>query len=124
MGTARWVVIVLASIATAAHAADATGVEGETRWRCWYAPDVENPVIACRLLEAGEGVIDNVATATPLPPFVQRIRTDPRSLADNIVVIPLHAPPIDMRFASRLASGVMCGRRAACSVDFGNEPGG
>lgn len=122
MRFARLIFGVLASLWAVAHAADATPAN-ETRWRCWYVPAVESPVIACRLLQAGSRGADPRAAA-PLPPMVRRIREDPQSLLDNVVVIPLHAPPIDMRLASRLASSVMCGRTPACRVDFAAEPGG
>ena len=116
---------VLTGVSAVAHAAGAMDPEGATRWRCWYVPAVESPVIACRLLDAGlpSGEAPT-ATSRPLPSMVQQIRNDPQSLADNVVVIPLHAPPIDMRLAARLAKSVMCGARASCSVDFGAEPGG
>ena len=123
MRIAPWVCSLLAGIPAVAHAADVLQPESETRWRCWYQPAVESPVIACRLLQAGSDAANPAAVAF-LPPMVRRIREDPQSLEDTVVVIPLHAPPIDMRLASRLASNVMCGRKPACRVDFGNEPGG
>lgn len=111
------------ALSALAHAGDMVQAEGETRWRCWYQPALEDPVIACRLLQAGTPTGDPAATAG-LPPFVRRIRDDPASFLDQVVVIPLRAPPIDMRLAERLASSVMCGRKLACSVDFASEPGG
>jgi hypothetical protein len=125
MRVARWLIGALTGVSALAHGAGAMEPEGGTRWRCWYVPAVESPVIACRLLEAGvPGEVAPTAASKPLPSMVQQIRNDPQSLVDNVVVIPLHAPPIDMRLAARLAKSVMCGARASCSVDFANEPGG
>ncbi|HET9578134.1 MAG TPA: hypothetical protein VFP44_09930 [Usitatibacter sp.] len=119
MRIARWLIGALASLSAVAWAADPMSPGSETRWRCWYhQPADEEPVIACRLLQVGTAGVDP-ATLAGLPPMVRRIRGDPASLLDEVVVIPLHAPPIEMRLAARLASSVMCGRTPACSVDFG-----
>lgn len=55
-------------------------------------------------------------------PVVRRIRGDPGSLDGQVILIPLHAPPIDMRQAARLARGVLCGGRAGCEVEFAPPP--
>jgi len=127
MRTARMIAVLVASIATIAHAADVPDVQ-DVRWRCWYTSQPENPCIACRLAEPAQAVapqpLDPRSAALVLPRIVQQIHTDPESLRDTVVVIPLHSPPIDMRMVMRLASSVMCGRRVGCLVEFSPEPGG
>jgi hypothetical protein len=127
MRTARMTLALVASLATFAHAADALDVGQGVRWRCWYTGQAENPGIACRLAEPAEPVaqqpLDPQSAALVLPPFVRQIHTDPESLREKVIVIPLHAPPIDLRMAMRLATSVMCGRRVGCLVEFAPEAG-
>jgi len=128
MRTARMVAALVASLATIAHAADVPDAAQEVRWRCWYTGEAENPGIACRLAQPAQAVapqpLDPQSAALVLPRIVQQIHTDPESMRDTVVVIPLHSPPIDMRMVMRLASSVMCGRRVGCLVEFAPEPGG
>ena len=53
-----------------------------------------------------------------MPPVVRQIRGDTGSLEWQVILIPLHAPPIDMRDAACLARGVLCGAQASCQVEF------
>jgi hypothetical protein len=129
MRTARWTLAAMASLALCAHGADVPGVPDVVQgvhWHCWYTGQLENPGIACRLTEPEEPVTPQALDSAmlQLPQIVRRIRTDPESLRDNVVVIPLHAPPIDMRMAMRLANSVMCGRRVGCTVELSPQPGG
>jgi hypothetical protein len=96
----------------------------ELRWRCAY-DTVPGPGVACRL--AQWPAPDSQAASLPdaldrLPPIMKRIRSAPETLADERIVIPLYAPPVDMRFVARLARAVMCGSRADCAVEFSSEP--
>lgn len=111
-----------ALVATAALASPPAAGEAPVavKWRCWYQVEAE-PSVACRL-ERAPG-----ADATPalvpawmerMPAVVRQIRGDPGSLDGQIILIPLHAPPIDMQLAVRLARGVMCGARPGCEVEF------
>ncbi|HET7404085.1 MAG TPA: hypothetical protein VFJ62_19965 [Usitatibacter sp.] len=129
MRTACWIAALMASVATVAQAVDGTDVAQAVRWRCWYTAQPDNPGIACRLAEPAQAVapqpLDPQSAALVLPRIVQQIHTDPESLRDTVVVIPLHSPPIDMRMVMRLAAGVMCGRRVGCTVELAAElPGG
>jgi len=128
MRTARMIAGLVASLATIVHAADVPDAVQDVRWRCWYTSQAENPGIACRLAEPTQAVapqpLDPQSAALVLPRIVQQIHTDPESLRDTVVVIPLHSPPIDMRMVLRLANSVMCGRRVGCLVEFAPEPGG
>jgi hypothetical protein len=115
-------IVALASLAASAPARAQTS--DELRWACAYdaAP---SPRIACRLLHWPAP--DPLAEASPetadrLPPIMTRIRKAPETLADERIVIPLHGPPVDMRFVARLARAVMCGSRTDCAVDFSYEP--
>ena len=93
------------------------------RWRCAYDP-VPAPRIACRLVHAPgmDAAAPFPETAGPQPPMLTRIRTAPETLADERIAIPLWGPPVDMRFAARLATEVMCGKRPDCAVDFSYDP--
>ena len=128
MRTACMVAALMASVATIAQAADIPDAVQGVRWRCWYTAQPENPGIACRLAEPTQAVspqpLDPRSAALVLPRIVQQIHTDPESLRDTVVVIPLHSPPIDMRMVMRLANSVMCGRRVGCAVELAAEPGG
>ena len=128
MRTARMIAVLVASVATIAHAADVPDVVQDVRWNCWYTGQPENPGIACRLSESTPTVtpqpLDPRSAALVLPGIVQQIHTNPESLRDTVVVIPLHSPPIDMRMVMRLASSVMCGRRVGCAVELAADPGG
>ena len=111
-----------ALVAVAAMAAHAAPEEetGAPRWSCWYQGEPA-PSVACRLARAPGP--EAIPAAVPpwmerMPPVVRRIRGDPGSLDGQVILIPLHAPPIDMRDAGRLARGVMCGAQAACQVEF------
>lgn len=116
MRVARLVMVLALCGAAASKAEDAV------RWRCAYDP-VPGPRLACRLVRSPRAD----ATAT-LPetesrqPMLTRIRKAPETLADERIAIPLWGPPVDMRFAARLASEVMCGRRPDCAVDFSPDP--
>ena len=128
MRTARMVAALVASLATLAHAADVPDAAQEVRWHCWYTGGSDNPGIACRLAEPTQPVapqkLDPQSAALSLPRIVQQIHTDPESLRDTVVVIPLHSPPVDTHMVVRLARSVMCGRRVGCLVEFSQEPGG
>jgi hypothetical protein len=96
----------------------------ELRWRCSY-DSVPAPLVACRPVQwpGPEALpVSLSGTLDRLPPLVKRIRMAPETLADERIVIPLYAPPIDMRFVARLARAVMCGSRPACEVDFSETP--
>lgn len=118
------ITIVLGILATPAYAQSIPEGVPDARavvWRCWYSED-RGPAVACRLLQAPEVVAQlPVVTGTSVPVF-SRIRNNPRSLGDEVMLIPLHAPPLDMAFTARLARAVMCGARPSCVVDFGSEP--
>jgi hypothetical protein len=93
------------------------------RWRCVYEA-VPAPGVACRLVHSP--ATDASAAAFPeisdLRPLMTRIRNAPETLVDERIVIPLYAPPVDMRFVARLARAVMCGSRADCAVEFSSDP--
>ena len=120
MRVTRWFVAL--GLALAAAAVDAA--PDELRWRCAYdaAP---GPRVACRLVHwpavdpqaYSPKTIDDERT-----PILTRIRKAPETLADERIVIPLYAPPVDMPFVARLATAVMCGSRADCAVDFYSTP--
>lgn len=108
---------VLLSLATTAPAHAQTG--DELRWRCAYDA-VPGPRVACRLVRWPASTLPAAsAEATgALAPMLTRIRKAPETLVDERIVIPLHAPPVDMRFVARLAYAVMCGDRRDCDVEF------
>lgn len=112
--------------ALAAMAAQGVPAEeaGAPRWSCGYQAEPA-PSVACRLARAPGP--EAIPAAVPpwmerMPPVVRRIRGDPGSLDGQVILIPLHAPPIDMRQAARLARGVLCGGRAGCEVEFATPP--
>src|SRR3954469_1043319 len=111
--------VVLFSLAAAATARAQTG--DELRWRCAYDA-VPGPRVACRLVQWPASVAQPAETTGPLPPMLTRIRKAPETLVDERIVIPLHAPPVDMRFVARLAHAVMCGARTDCDVQFSPTP--
>jgi hypothetical protein len=115
-------VAILFSLAATATARAQTG--DELRWRCAYDA-VPGPRVACRLVRWPAGGAQPTASADTteaLTPMLTRIRKAPETLVDERIVIPLHAPPVDMRFVARLAHAVMCGPRADCAVDFSGDP--
>lgn len=86
-------------------------------WRCWYAPE-RGSSVACRLIEAPVAV-EAMQLSARAPRYFARIRNEPASLEDEIVVIPLHGgPPTDMARVALLARAIMCGARAGCAVHF------
>jgi hypothetical protein len=122
MRITRALAVGLSWLATAVPAGAQTG--DELRWRCAYdaAP---GPRIVCRLARWPEADAQSASfpeAMDPMPPLMTRIRKAPETLADERIVIPLHAPPVDMRFVARLARAVMCGSRTDCAVDFSSEP--
>jgi hypothetical protein len=112
-------VIVLFSLAATAPARAQAG-DG-LLWRCAYDA-VPGPRIACRLVRWPASDAQPADPTGPLPPILTRIRKAPETLVDERIVIPLHAPPVDMRFVARLAHAVMCGARTDCDVDFSPDP--
>lgn len=87
----------------------------EVTWRCWYGEE-RGLALVCRLLRApGLGEPEPFG---PRPPMLQRIRNRPETLRDQLVLIPLFGPPVDMSRAERLARAVMCGSLVTCSIDF------
>ena len=56
------------------------------------------------------------ATVRPLPPIVAQLRERPHELAGQVVTIPVFAPSDDWARLEQLATSVMCGSRADCSV--------
>jgi hypothetical protein len=114
-------ILALAAFAAGVAQAQEAGV---VRWKCWYEREPAQRV-ACRLVEVAAPAGEQVPAPQwmeGLPPMVKRIRSDPASLANEVVAIPLYSPPIDMRQTARLARGVMCGARAGCEVEFSAAP--
>lgn len=116
----RMICIMAALLAFAATASarpilDTPDDRAEVTWRCWYGEE-RGPALVCRLLRApGLGEPEPFG---PLPPMLQRIRNRPETLRDQLVLIPLFGPPVDMSRAERLARAVMCGSLITCSVEF------
>lgn len=101
-------------------------------WRCW---DNEDTTLGCRLEAAvvqpwaqeGAGAYAAPSDSAGvdrrgLPPFVRALRDRPSDLAGRTIRIPMHGPLLDPAFARELAQAVMCGSRAACSVQFVSRP--
>lgn len=95
-----------------------------TVWHCWYDGMTS---ILCRLRESSNIVaISNSQPETPadsrLAGIVKPIWNQAAELAEELIAIPLHAPPIDMAFAGELAESVMCGgTKAPCGVIFASN---
>jgi len=106
-----------------ADAASLTAPE-TLRWRCWYDQSVH---ISC-LIEYLAETAPDANTRNPytpdenLPPVIRSLRTNPENFRQRIIRIPLHAPPVEMEFAARLARAVVCGSRPGCSVHFTASP--
>lgn len=111
--------VTIASSVSAQPLFDTPDDRAEVSWRCWYGEE-RGPALLCRLLRAPG--IDEPQLVGPLPPMLERIRNRPAMLRDELVVIPLFGPPIEMSRAERLARVVMCGGLATCSVDFARGP--
>lgn len=107
--------VAFAATASAQPILDTPDTGAEVIWRCWYAEE-RGPALAC-LLQRAPGMGEPEPSA-PLPPLLQQIRNRPEMLRDQLVLIPLFGPPVDMSQAQRLARAVMCGSLVTCSVDF------
>lgn len=109
------VMLAFAATASAQPIPDTPDDRAEVVWRCWYGEE-RGPALVCRLVSAPG--LDEPEPSIPLPPMLQRIRNWPEMLRDQLVLIPLFGPPVDMSRAERLARAVMCGSLTTCSVDF------
>lgn len=99
---------------TAATAAD--GTTGGLHWRCWYDQQTHITCLVDTLPTADKASLDNLPVN--LPGIVRTMRTNPASLRNKIVHIPLLTEPLDMEFTAVLAKSTVCGSRRDCSVNF------
>lgn len=111
--------LAIANSASAQPLFDTPDDRAEVLWRCWYGEE-RGPALICRLLQAPG--TDEPQPFGPLPPILERIRNRPATLRDELVVIPLFGPPVEMSRAERLARAVMCGGLTTCTVDFARGP--
>lgn len=96
-----------------------------TVWHCWYNGITS---ILCRMGESiNEVAISHSAQPeTPadsrLAGIVKPLWNQAAELAEELIAIPLHAPPIDMSFTGELAESVMCGgTKTPCGVIFASN---
>ncbi len=96
-----------------------------TVWHCWYDGITS---ILCRMGESiNEVAISNSGQPeTPadsrLAGIVKPIWNQAAELAEELIAIQLHAPPIDMAFTGELAESVMCGgTKTPCGVIFASN---
>ena len=96
----------------------------QINWYCWYTP----PTGVTCLLEAAPASIEtggvDFESLKRLPPAVTVMRSDPARLRGQRIEIPLHSPPIEMRFTALLARSVMCGSQRHCAVSFDAQANG
>lgn len=115
--------IMAALLAVAGNASaqpfDAPDDPAVVSWRCWYGEE-RGPALVCRLVRAPR--VDESEASEELPPMLERIRSRPGTLRDQLVLIPLFGPPVDIARAERLARAVMCGGLTTCAVDFARGP--
>lgn len=100
---------------------------GETLWHCWY-DQATHVVCALAAADPQRGLSAEewrIATETrpttlqaSLPPVVQWLRQRPGAFRGRIMVIPLHAEPIDHRMVGELAQAVMCGAARGCRAVY------
>lgn len=110
-------VLCLCAFPAAATANDARAPVEPLLWRCWYDP--VRPAMAC-LLEDGPAERGEFHPGTLTGPETFRaLQVDPGRFADEPILVPLHAPPIDMKRAEQLARSVVCYRHPQCRVAFG-----
>lgn len=103
---------------------------GDLRWWCWDDPP--SYFIRCRLdpastLATGDAPdpeTERLAEILPrnMPRVARMLRLRPADFAGYTVSIPLWGPAFDMKFVAALATGVMCGSRQECRVDFLSAP--
>ena len=106
----------LAASASMAHAGESVPT---VAWDCWYDPD-RGPGLACRLAMAPDIAV-GAPGSSQLPGLTPTIRSQPGTLAAEIVVIPLFGPSADLARLTRLARAVMCGRQEGCQVEVSPE---
>ena len=86
--------------------------QADERWTCGYQPAHE-PAITC--VRAQDATVGGEAGASP----AWAPATANGTFAQwEKVMIPLHAAPRDLSRLPVLARDVMCGRRAACDVEY------
>lgn len=100
---------------------------GETLWHCWY-DQATHVVCALAAADPQRGLsAEEWRTVTEtgpthmqatLPPVVQWLRQRPGAFCGRIMLIPLHAEPIDHRGVGELAQAVMCGARRDCRAVY------
>ncbi len=120
------VVIAVAMLATFVNpslaqsaAIDSTTEAAAVAWHCWYSPE-RGSSVACRLVRAPQPTTEPAAGAGAA--LHARIRNDPASLEDEVVLIPLYGPAVDMALVARLARAVMCRKQPSCVVEFTTGP--
>lgn len=86
-------------------------------WRCWYDP--VRPAMACLLEEGPPERGEFHPGALSGPETFRALQVDPGRFADEPILVPLYAPPIDMKRAEQLARNVVCYRHPRCRVAFG-----
>lgn len=87
-------------------------------WRCWYAGAGN---LACIVEQVSTTNAVSPVAYTPsshTPDILRTLRTDPASLQDRVLIIPLHTEPRDMAFAAQLAKLTVCGANPSCGFRF------
>lgn len=91
-------------------------------WRCWPADSNIECLLATAVLVDAASIAPDPTSSIDLPGAVMALRTDPEAFRGELIVIPMHTPPVDMQFAAELAAASMCGSRVDCTVDFTSMP--
>lgn len=96
-----------------------------TVWHCWYDGITS---ILCRMGESINEVAISHSSQPETPAdsrlagIVKPLWNQAAELAEELIAIPLHAPPIDMAFTGELAESVMCGgTKTPCGVIFASN---